>query len=376
MRAIRVMAFGGADQLMLSEVPDLVPGAGQVLILVEAIGVGLVDVLKRRGSLGGEAGFVPGSEVAGRIVALGSSVDDGLLGLRVFAQSSGGGYAEQFLAEASSVVVIPDQLSSEAAVALGINALVALFSQRQTRLMGGDRVLIRGASGGVGLSSVQAAAHVGATVTAITKSEAASKVEALGAQRVVRRDKGETVEGLFDVVIDPVGGDAVGEFIGRLAANGRYVLVGAAAGFPEATFGQALFSIFQRSPSFSVFSLASVSPDEVKDAADEIFAAAARGTLTPMIGGIFPLSEAAMAHRSLESGAVIGKIVLRPADQRERGVLIQTSLADTDDAWRPRRVPLPSASGPDHHPSCILPDNPYGDPTFDVYVGAFDSDKA
>jgi NADPH:quinone reductase-like Zn-dependent oxidoreductase len=90
-----------------------------------------------------------------------------------------------------------------------------------------------------------------------------------------------------------------------------------AAGFPEATFGQALFSNFQKSPSFSVFSMASVSPDEVKDAADEIFAAAARGTLTPMIGGVFPLSEAAAAQRSLESGAVIGKIVLRPGDQRK-----------------------------------------------------------
>jgi len=314
MRAVRVIAFGGANQLAITEIPDLVPGKGQVVILVEAIGVGLVDVLKRRGSIGGEAGFIPGSEVAGRIVVVGSSVDDGLIGRRVFAQGNGGGYAEQFLAEASRVVFLPDHLSSNDAVALGINSLVAFFSQRQSRLKAGEHVLIRGASGGIGLSSIQAAVRLGATITAITNTDAASKIEALGAHQVVRRDNGETVDGPFDVVIDPVGGEAVGEFIGTLAVNGRYVLVGAAAGFPEVTFGKALFSIFQKSPTFSVFSMASVSPDEVRDAANGIFAAAERGTLTPIIGDVFSLSEAAMAHVSLESGKVIGKILLRPAD--------------------------------------------------------------
>jgi len=312
MRAIKVRAFGAADQLTMSEVPDLLPGKGQLVIRVEVIGVGLVDVLKRRGSIGGDPGFIPGSEVAGRVISVGPDVDDGLMGLRVFVQGSGGGYAEQFLAEASAVVVLPDQLSSEDAVALGINSLVALFCVRQTRLKRGEQVLIRGGSGGIGLSSVQAAARLGAVVTAITRSEAASKIEALGANRVVRRDIGEKVTGPFDVIIDPVGGDDLSAFIGTLAVNGRYVLVGAAAGFPEATFGRALLGMFQKSPSFSVFSMASVSPEEVRAAADQIFGAATQGSLIPVIGGLFSLSEAATAHSSLESGDVIGKVLLRP----------------------------------------------------------------
>jgi NADPH:quinone reductase len=314
MKAVIVQAFGGFDQLSMLELPDLVPGMGQVVIRVEVIGVGLVDVLKRRGSLGGEPGFVPGSEVAGRVVAIGLGVDVGLVGRRVFAQGSGGGYADQFLAEASSVVPIPDHLSAENAVALGVNSLVAFFSQRQSCLKAGEKVLIRGASGGVGLASVQAAVRLGATVTAITNVAAAAKIEALGVHRVVRRDHGEIVEGPFDVVIDPVGGEAVGNYIGTLAVNGRYVLLGAAAGFPEATFGKALFSIFQKSPTFLVFSMASVSPEELRNAATGIFDAAEKGTLTPIVGGVFPLSEAAEAHESLESGKVIGKILLRPTE--------------------------------------------------------------
>lgn len=314
MKAVIVRAFGGADQLTVSEVPDLIPGEGQVLIQVEVIGVGLVDVLKRRGSLGGDAVFIPGSEVAGRVVAVGLGVDAGLNGRRVFAQGSGGGYASQFLAEASSIVLIPEHLSAENAVALGVNSLVAFFSQRQSRLKVGEKVLIRGASGGIGFASVQAAVRLGASVTAITNSDAAAKIEALGAYRVVRRDQGESVEGPFDVVIDPVGGEDVAKYIGALAVNGRYVLLGAADGFPEATFGKALFGIFQKSPTFSVFSMASVPPEEVRNAATAIFDAAEKGTFLPTIGRIFPLFEAAAAHVSLESGKVIGKILLRPTD--------------------------------------------------------------
>jgi NADPH2:quinone reductase len=314
MRAVKIRAFGDADQLEVSELADLAPEEGQVVIKVEAIGVGLVDVLKRKGSLGGEPGFIPGSEVAGTVTAVGPDVDARLMGTRVFAQGGGGGYADQFLASASSLVSLPDHLSAEDAIALGLNALVAFFSQRQAHLKAGDHILIRGASGGIGLATVQAAVKAGAIVTAVTKAEAAPQIEAMGAHQVIRRDLGELPQGPFDVVIDPVGGSEIGELIGALDIFGRYVLVGAAAGFPEPSFGQALFRNFQKSPTFSVFSMASVSPDDVKLAAAKIFSAAERGDLIPKVAGIFALAEAPKAHNLLETGNMIGKIILRPAN--------------------------------------------------------------
>lgn len=311
MRVIRISDFGGPEQLTISGEEDLVPGKDQVVVEVEAIGVGLVDVLKRRGALGGEPGFIPGSEVAGRIGSVGPGVDPSLLGRRVYVQSSGGGYAEQLTADVHSLVLLPDGLTAQEAVALGINALVAFFSQRLGRLAAGECVLIRGASGGIGTASVQLAAGLGAAITAITSSDHAAAIGRLGAQHIVCRDKGEAPEGEFDLIIDPVGGAAVGEFIGKLKTNGRYVLVGAAAGFPDAEFGKALLGAFSKSPSFSVFSMASVSSDEVREACAGLFDMNGRAGIKPIVSQTFSLAQARQAHEAVERGAV-GKIVLLP----------------------------------------------------------------
>src|SRR5690606_5725029 len=113
MQAIVVKEFGSADQLSLTELSDLIPGEGEVVIEVEAAGVGLVDVLQRQGSLGVSApGYIPGVEVAGRVMAVGSGVDEHLEGKRVFAQGRGG-YAQQFVASARGLVPLPEQVSSE-----------------------------------------------------------------------------------------------------------------------------------------------------------------------------------------------------------------------------------------------------------------------
>jgi NADPH2:quinone reductase len=312
MQAIIVKEFGAADQLSLRAIPDLVPGAGEVVIHVETAGVGLVDVLQRQGFLGVSApGYIPGVEVAGRVMAVGPGVDEHLKGQRVFATGRGG-YAQQFLANAKELVPIPEQVSSDIAVSLGVNALVASFSITRARLEAGERLLVRGASGGIGAMVAQLAVRRGAVVTAVTSPGMAASVAALGVQHVVRRGTDPQPTGPFDAIIDPVAGEATLAFIEALASNGRYVVNGAVAGFPPATVSQVLLQGFTKSPTYSLLSLDSVPQEEKLAEVTALFAQAARGELEPPIAQILSLREAAEAHRMLEAGGFFGKVVLKP----------------------------------------------------------------
>jgi NADPH2:quinone reductase len=312
MQAIIVKEFGSADQLLLSSLPDLTPGKGEVIIDVEAAGVGLVDVLLRQGLLGVSApGYIPGIEVAGRVSALGAGVDQRLVGKRVFALGKGG-YAQQFVAGAEELVELPDEVTSQGAVALGVNALVARFSIERARLQPGERVLVRGASGGIGSLVAQMGLKLGAEVTAVTSSSMADRVAALGVRRVLERGTNTEPPGPFDVIIDPVAGDAVLALINTLAPNGRYVVNGAAAGYPPAGIAEVMLQSFRRSPTYSLLSLDSVSQEEKARVATALFAEAARGELSPLIAQVLPLHEAAIAHKILEAGDNFGKLVLQP----------------------------------------------------------------
>ncbi|MFN3687141.1 zinc-binding alcohol dehydrogenase family protein [Salinarimonas sp.] len=312
MKAILVKEFGPPDGLALVDLPAPVAGDGQVVVAVEAIGVGLVDVLARRGHLGAAApGFAPGVEVAGRVETVGTGVDPALIGKRVFALGRGG-YAEQFVADRDGVFPLPETVSAEAAMALGVNALVARLSIERARLAAGERVLVRGASGGIGAVAAQMAASSGAIVTATTRAEAAEQVRGMGVQEVIRRDLDPEPEGPFDVVIDPVAGDGMLALIGTLARNGRYVVNGAAAGFPPAGIDQAMLQNFSKSLTYSMVSLDSVAKTELARVAAAVFAEAARGALRPIVAEVLPLRDAARAHRMLETGKRFGKIVLQP----------------------------------------------------------------
>jgi NADPH2:quinone reductase len=312
MQAIIVEKFGPADQLFLTSLPDLSPGQGEVVIELEAAGVGLVDVLQRQGRLGASApGYIPGVEVAGRVAAIGAGVDERLVGKRVFALGQGG-YAQQFAAGADGLVELPEEITSEAAVALGVNAMVARFSIKMARLRSGERALVRGASGGIGSMVAHMAVKLGAEVTAVTSSSMADRVAALGVRRVLERGTALESEGPFDVIIDPVAGDAILALISTLAPNGRYVVNGAAGGFPPAGVAEVMLQGFSRSPTYSLLSLDSVPEEERVQVATELFAEAARGELSPLIAQVLPLHEAAIAHKMLEAGGNFGKLVLHP----------------------------------------------------------------
>lgn len=319
MRAVTIRSFGDASGLELSELPEPKPAHGQLLVSTAAIGVGGVDAVIRRGTLGTSGftvGLVPGSEVAGTVTAVGDGVDPAWIGRRVWAFTGiGGGYAEFAVAGLDDVTVLPDALSPTDAVALGSAGPVAHFALAHARFTAGESVLVRGASGSIGITAVQLASSAGAGAVGITASspERGERLRELGATHILDRSgngDGPPVE--WDVIVDIVGGDALPGFIDRLAPNGRLVSVGVVAGYPPADFGMALMRSFQRSLSFSTFSLNTVSIPERNRVRAHLFESAARGEVRAIVHEVLPLSRAAEAHQRMDAGEVFGRFALVP----------------------------------------------------------------
>lgn len=321
MRAVTIQRFGDPSGMVMTDLPAPVPGAGQVVIQTEAIGVGGVDAVIRRGTLGDygfEQGLIPGSEVAGVVTAAGADVDRTWLGRRVWAfTGAGGGYVEQAVARIGDVVALPDDLTSIAAVTLGSAAPVAHFALAHAHFTAGQSVLVRGAAGSIGIATVELAARGGANFVAVTASsgERGIRLRELGATHVLdRAGEGDAAAPKnYDVIIDIVGGAAMPAFIDRLAPNGRLVIVGVVAGMPPTDFGGRLLGGFQQSRSVATFSLDTV-PVQARDAVRaEQFAAAALGELHAVVHQVLPLEQAEQAHRQMDAGTVFGRIVLNPA---------------------------------------------------------------
>lgn len=323
MRAVSIQRFGDASGMKVVDIPIPLPGAGQVALRTEAIGIGGVDVVIRRGTLGSSypQGMVPGSEVAGVITSVGCGVDTEWVGRRVWAfTGTSGGYAEHAVAQLEDVTPLPSGLSSIDAVTLGSAATVAHFALAHARFAAGERILVRGAAGSIGIAVVELAAHVGASSIAVTTAsgERGRRLRALGATHVLdRAGAGDpNAAEMFDVIIDIVGGQQLPAFLDRLAPNGRLVLVGAVAGFPPPDFGMSLMRAFQQSRSFATFSLATVPVHERNAVRADLLEAASRGELSAIVHDVLPLAHAAEAHRRMDDGTVFGRIVLDPRTGR------------------------------------------------------------
>ncbi|OLE21448.1 MAG: NADPH:quinone reductase [Catenulispora sp. 13_1_20CM_3_70_7] len=323
MRAVVIERFGDPSGMAVRELPDPTPAPGRVVVRPEAIGVGGVDAVIRRGTLDGYGfaeGLIPGSEVAGMVTAVGDGVDPSWLNRRVWAfTGTGGGYAEQATAHVDDITALPDKLSSIDAVTLGSAATVAHFALAHARFAAGESVLVRGAAGSIGIATVELASRGGASVVAVTTSspERGQRLREMGATLVLDRDghgepTGHDESGTFDVIIDIVGGDAIGAFIDRLAPNGRMIVVGAVAGMPPPDFGMHLMRSFQQSRSFATFSLNTVPLSKRNTIRATQFDDAAKGLLHPVVHKVLPLDQAAEAHRQMDDGAVFGRIVLTP----------------------------------------------------------------
>lgn len=319
MRAVMIQQFGDPSGMAVVELPPPVPRSAHLVVQTEAIGVGGVDAVVRRGTLGPafSEGMILGSEVAGTVSSVGAGVDPAWVGRRVWAfTGTSGGYAEQAVARVDDVVELPDGLSSVDAVTVGGAATVAQLALTHAHLRAGESLLVRGAAGSIGIAAVELGVRAGASIVAVTTSsqERGDRLRALGATHVLDRD-GRAEEGdsaHFDVIVDIAGGAALPDFVDRLAPNGRMVLLGVVAGFPPADFGARLLSTFQQSRSFATFSLDSV-PASVRDPVRAAqLAAASRGELHAVVDDVLPLAQAADAHRRMDLGTVFGRIVLVP----------------------------------------------------------------
>jgi NADPH2:quinone reductase len=321
MRAVTIKEYGPAEGLVMSERPEPTAAVGSMIIDVEAIGVGGVDAVIRRGTLGSAfpVGMIPGSEVAGTVVKVGDGIDASWLGKRVWAfTGTSGAYAERVAARLDDVTELPGALSVVDAVALGSAGPVAHFSLEHAHFEPGQSVLVRGAAGSLGIMAVQLAAAAGASAIGVTTSspERGLRLQDHGATHILDRagrpPAGSTPAPAFDVLIDIVGGSDLPSFLEMLAPNGRAVSIGVVGGYPPADFGMTLMSLFQRSLSFATFSLDTVAVEQRNAARARILDTAARAGLTPVVEAVLPLADAAAAHRQMDAGTVFGRLVLAP----------------------------------------------------------------
>lgn len=329
MQVISISEFGGPEKLVLHEVPTPVVAAGQVLVKVAAAGLNLGDAIIRSGRSGLELPmpFVPGSEVAGTISEVGEGVaglspGDRVLGA-IFAEPRlDGGYAEYAAIAADAVFKLPDAVSFDAAVALAVQGLTAeqLLARNP---VAGKRILIHSAAGGVGHLLVRLARLAGAerivgTVGSAAKLELAA---AAGADEAVMSSD-ETwatrASGPYDIIFDAIGGEVSTASLPLLAPEGRYVIYGGASGSYPAFTSTQIIGVVAAAQTISGFSLWSLLGDPARKGPalratyDRLFNAVVDGSLKPEIGHRFALSEAADAHRLIESRASRGKIVLVP----------------------------------------------------------------
>ena len=316
MKAVAVQTFGAPEGLTVIDLPDPDPGAGEVRIATEAIGVGGVDAVILSGALaayGFRSGHVLGREIAGTVTAAGDGGDPAWLGRRVwaFTGGGGGGYAEQAVAPVETLVPLPEPLTPIDAVTLGSSGVVAHFALRHAHFTPGESVLVRGAAGGIGIMTVQLATGAGAIAVTTSSPERGQRLRELGATHVLNRagDGPDT----YDVVVDVIAGPGLPGFITKLKPNGRMVAVGVVAGEPPADFGKELITAFRKSLSFATFSADTIPWADRRAAMAGVFAAANRGELTSVVHEVLPLEQAVLAHRKMQACEVFGRIVLTPS---------------------------------------------------------------
>ncbi|NSC22594.1 zinc-binding dehydrogenase [Streptomyces albus subsp. chlorinus] len=322
MHAIRLLAYGTADNLAFEELADPAPGPGRLLLRVRAAGVQLADNTLFRGEPLGPhqpppLPHLPGSEVAGEVLAVGTGVDETWVGCRVVASlEGGGGYAELAVADAATAHPVPDGLDDAAAVAMLTTGASALGILRVAALTPDDTVLVMSAAGGMGTLFVQAALRTGATVIgAAGGAEKTRLVSGLGVDTVVDYTADGWAERLrgdaeVSVVLDGVGGTLGRQALHTLAPGGRHILHGWAGGAPtEITTGD----LIER----RLTATWALGPHMVPDGGwgvleKEALAEAAAGRLTPLVTR-FPLKDAAAAHQALGERRTHGKVVLEPS---------------------------------------------------------------
>jgi NADPH2:quinone reductase len=330
MRAWVAPRYGPPEVLRLQELPDPVPGPGQALVRVRALGLNFADCAARLGVYPRvpNAPFVPGMEVSGEIAALGDGVAGPSVGTPVAAVPIFGGHAELVAVDARFLRPLPQGMDFVAGAAIAVTGLTAdhaLFTVG--RLRAGERVAVTAAAGGVGTMAVQMAAASGARVLAVASSPAKRELAAtLGAHETTGYGgyRGALAGGV-DVVVDAVGGSVFRAGWKALNPDGRYVLYGFAAALGPGRvrylhaavellrMGAMIPSAFvQSTRSLAGFNLSLVPhlAGELQARFARIEAMLAGGGLRPVVGAVFPFERLPEAHAFLQSRASTGKVVV------------------------------------------------------------------
>jgi NADPH2:quinone reductase len=322
MKAVVCEAFGGPEILALREVPDPPPpGAGEVQVRIRARGAQYVDVLMLAGKyqFRPEPPFVPGSEAAGEVVAIGPGVTRFNVGDRVMSRHRLGAFAELGNASAENCDPIPAGLSlEEAAVFRGAYSTAYHALLQRGRLRGGDRVLIHGAAGGIGVPAIQIAKLFGAEVIATASTDEKRAVcRAEGAEHAIDyqagfRDKVMELTGGrgVDIIYDPVNGPTFEESLRCLGWAGRILILGFLGGPPALARTNYLLIKGIEAIGVRIGGLNETHPEIAAANAKVLLDLAAQGKLKPRVWRRFPLSEAAEAVQALIDRKVIGKAVL------------------------------------------------------------------
>jgi NADPH2:quinone reductase len=322
MKAVVCGAFGGAEVLALREVPDpLPPSSGELQVRIEARGVQYVDVLMLAGKyqLRPEPPFIPGSEGAGEVVAVGPGVTGFKPGDRVMSRHRLGGFAQLGNAKAEDCDLIPSAMSlEEAAVFRNVYHTAYHALLQRGRLKPGDWVLIHGAAGGIGLPAIQIAKLYGAKViaTASTEGKRAVCLEE-GADHAIDyqagfRDKVMELTGGrgVDIVYDPVNGPTFEESLRCLAWSGRILILGFLGGAPALARTNYLLIKGIEAIGVRIGGLSEAHPEIADANIKTLVELAGQGKLKPRIWRRFPLEAAADAIQALIDRRVIGKAVL------------------------------------------------------------------
>ena len=322
MKAVLCKELGPPDKLLVENVPSLTPGKGQVVVSVKAAGVNFPDVLIIQGKyqFKPEPPFSPGGEVAGVIKEVGEGVTNVKPGDRVIAASTWGGFAEEMLADADRLVPMPDAMDYVPASAFILTYGTSYHALKdRAQLEAGETLLVLGASGGVGLAAVQLGKAMGAKVIAAASSDAKLAVcKAEGADDLINyaaedlraRIKQITAGKGVDVVYDPVGGPYSEPALRDMAWNGRFLVVGFAAGdIPKIPLNLALL---KGCSIVGVFWGAFTRNEAERNRRnnEELIQLYLGGKVKPHIHAAYPLERAAEALNEVLYKRVSGKVVL------------------------------------------------------------------
>ena len=320
---------GGPETLAIAELPEPVPGPGELLVRVHACAINYPDVLiiEDKYQLKPPRPFAPGGEVAGEVEAVGEGVEGWSVGDRVIAVPGFGGLAEKIVVAARSAYRLPTERSFVEGAALILTYATSIHALADRgRLKPGQTLLVLGAAGGVGLAAVELGKAMGArVVAAVSSEEKATAAREAGADEALiyppgpfDRDGQIALAALFkgavgpagaDVIFDPVGGDYAEPALRSIGWGGRYLVVGFPAGIPRLPLN---LTLLKSCDVCGVFwgAFAARDPHANEAHVEQLFAMWAEGKIAPRISATYPLTRAGDAVTAIAERRAIGKLVV------------------------------------------------------------------